>query len=477
MVRTALVLALLAGCTQRYVPPQSIAPEVTQLQVQHRSHGTSFRCARIGDVLWATDGRSIQVLNRRGAVLHDIEFGDLGGNAPIVDLVVGDDFAVIVLDHDQVQVLDITDPRHPLTIKRASSRRLGLEPQQVAIVNGAVVVFGDDGAVRLDDLEHLVRDEPVSSVANGSDGGWYITGRRIKRFRDGGYVGTASLLAPSPSGVCAFARNEGDAALLGVLGADAHEVDPARMTVAVGERVHRMRFDGDTLLVLTESGLHAWRLQGGALRPLQHWPQQGLHDAATLGDGRVLVVGEHGRSVVDLDRSQGQELHRYETAGGLRSIGPAPAGLVAYGTAGAWHFEPGIEVKRVRGSIPAAAPATSASILNWSITLDKAGRALVTTPLGESMLHAPGGGAFTCVATTGDAFWLGHDRGIERISPPVGSIYPPTDEADTVDPMLGVTRMSVRLGGPILGCTPLVLGRGVAYATTHDGFGVVVEQR
>ncbi len=471
------MLALLAGCTQRYVPPQSIAPEVTKLQVQHRSHGTSFRCARIGDVLWATDGRSIQVLNRRGAVLHDIEFGDLGDNAPIVDLVVEGDIAAIVLEHDQVQVLDITDPRHPLTIKRASSRRLGLEPQQVGIVNGGIVVFGADGAVRLHDLEHLVRGESVGSVANGSDGGWYITGRRIKRLRDGGYVGTASLLAPSPSGVCAFARNEGDAALLGVLGADAHEVDPARMTVAVGERVHRMRFDGDTLLVLTESGLHGWRMQDGALQRLQHWPQRGLQDAVTLDDGRVLAVGEHGRSVVDLDRSKGHELYRHETAGGLHSIGSGPGGLVAGGTAGTLHFEPGIDVKRVEGSVPTAVPATSASILNWSITLDEGGRALVTTPFGESTLRAPDGGAFTCVTTTGDAFWLGHDRGIERISPPAGPIELPTEETETIDPMLGATRMSVRLGGPILGCTPLVLGRGVAYATAHDGFGMVVEQR
>ena len=43
--------------------------------------------------------------------------------------------------------------------------------------------------------------------------------------------------------------------------------------------------------------------------------------------------------------------------------------------------------------------------------------------------------------------------------------------------MLDATRMSVRLGGPVLGCTPLVLGRGVAYATKHDGFGMVVERK
>ena len=482
MVRTACISLtaglLLTSCTQRYVPPSSIAPEVTQLQVRNRSHGTSFRCAQIDGVLWATDGRTVQVLDRRGGVLHEIKFGDLGGNAPIVDLAVGDDLAVIVLDHDQVQVLDITDPRHPVTVKRASSRRLGLDPQQVAMVNGQAVVFGTEGAVRLSDLEHLVRGEPVTSVAGGHDGGWYITGRRIKRLRDGGYVGTASLLAPSPSGVCAFARNEGEAALLGVLGADAHEVDPARLTVAVSEPVHRMRFDGDTLLVLTESGLHSWRLRSGTLVPLRHWSQAGLHDAIVLDDGLVLAVGEHGRSVLDLDREVGVELYRHETAGGLRSIGPASGGLIAMGTAGGWWFQPGMDVQRMHSPIGAVAPSRTASMLNWSIALDDDGRARITTPLGEAVLDAPGGGAFTCVTTTGTAFWLGHDRGIERIAPAAAALASPSSGGDGADdPLIGSTRMSVRLGGPVLGCTPLVLGRGVAYATTHDGFGMVVERK
>jgi hypothetical protein len=478
IARMSLALGLfLVGCSQRYVPPQTIAPKVTQLQVKGRSHGTSFRCVEIDGVPWATDGRSIQILDARGAVLHDMSFGDLGSNAPITDLVVGDDFAAIVLEHDHVQLLDIADPRHPVSIRRITSGRLGLEPEHVAIVDGKTIVFGDGGAVRLDDLEHLVRGEPVVSVASAADGGWYITGRRIKRLRDGSYVGTASFLAPSPSGVCAFARNEGDAALLGVLGANAHEVNPSRMTVAVNAPVHRIQFNGNTLLALTQKGLHAWTFSDGGLHPLPFWPQAGLQDAVALESGLVLAVGEHGRSVLDFDRTTGIELHRYETAGGLVSMGPAQGGLVAMGTAGGWHFQPGRPVNRLPGGVPVARPSQTASMLNWTIAIKPNGQAVVTTPLGESVLEAPGGGTFSCVTATGSAFWLGHDRGIERIAPPVQSTALLAGESDEIDPMLGASRMSVRLGGPVLGCTPLVLGRGVAYVTTHDGFGLVVERK
>ena len=76
--------------------------------------------------------------------------------------------------------------------------------------------------------------------------------------------------------------------------------------------------------------------------------------------------------------------------------------------------------------------------------------------------------------------WLGHDHGIMRLTPPDEPLVLPeaTDEdvVDTVDPLQGTSIMSVRLGGPVLTMNPLVLGRCVAYATAHDGFGMVVER-
>ncbi|MCH2135690.1 MAG: hypothetical protein MK101_03795 [Phycisphaerales bacterium] len=482
MVRSALLItlvgALLGGCTRRYVRPESIAPDVTDLQVRDRTGGTCFRCIRVGDVVWATDGRALLLLDDRGRVVRSVELGESGADAPIVELLVVGDRAVAVFEEDHVQVLDFADPRFPVTVRRADARRLGLTPRGAAVIEDEIIVLSDEGAVSLDSLERLVRSAAVQSMVDSPSGGWYVTGRRIHRLDDGKYIGTASQLARGPSGQWAFVRNEGDAALLGMLGADGHEIDPRHLTRGVPSPVHQLRFDGSRLAAVAADGLYLFELREHQLQPLVTWKQVGLHDALMFEDGTVLAVGEHGRSLLDPRRRGALEVYRHESPGGLVNVGPSTGGLVATGAAGGWSFQPGRDVTRVHGAIAAAIPPTSASMLDWSVELDEAGVAAITTPLGQVDLEPPDGGRFTCVTTTPAAFWLGHDRGILRLAPPaIRPEVPELEEGETVDPMLGSTQMSVRLGGPVLGCTPLVLGRGVAYATAHDGFGMVVERK
>jgi hypothetical protein len=473
---------LLSACSQNYVRPVSIAPEVTHLEVRERTLGTHWCCLVIDDVPWVTDGRSILVLDSRGRVQREIELGQTGEHAPIVDMARNGDTVVAVLEGDEVHLVDASDPRHPEPIRRIGAHRLGLSPERVAIIDGEAVVYGPEGAVRLSDRHRLLKGNPIESMAHTPDGGWYVQRRRMHRLHDGAYIGTASLLAPSPTGACAFARNQGDAALLGVLSADATEADPAKLTVAVPGRVRRMRFDDDGLLVVSTAGLHRWVLHNDELQQDGFWAQPGLRDATHLSGGLILAVGEHGRSVIDLTRHDGgREVHRHEAPGGLRDVRTANGLLVGRGAAGVFAFEPGQRVRRVM-AMPSdrGNPATSAATLEWSIELQDDGSALVTTPLGESTLQAPDGSRFTCVTSTGDAFWLGHEQGITRLAPP--SVTPQLPDVDPqagerIDAMMGSTNMSVRLGGPVLSCTALVLGRGVAYATAHDGFGLVVERK
>ena len=486
MVRRHIILTLgllLSGCSQKYVRPASIAPEVTHLEVRERTAGTHWCCAVIDGVPWVSDGRRILVLDTRGRLQGAFEVGTTGEHAPIVDMVANGQDVAVVLDGDQVHIVDASDPRHPQSVQRFGAHRLGLTPQRVAIIKGETVVYGKQGAVRLSDRHRLLHGDPIASMSHTPDGGWYVQGRRIFRLHDGAYIGTASLLAPSPTGACAFARNEGDAALLGVLSADATEADPAKLTVAVPGRVRRMKFDDDDLLVVSTAGLHRWVLRNGELQPDGFWAQRGLQDATHLSGGLVLAVGEHGRSIIDLAlRSSDKEVHRHETAGGLLEVRTAQGSLFARGAAGFWSFQPGQSIRRVM-AMPAVPvqPATSAATLEWSVALQKDGTASITTPLGVATLQAPDGSRVTCVASTGVAFWLGHEQGITRLAPPAIAPQPP-DEDDAkataqIDPLMGSTNMSVRLGGPVLSCTALVLGRGVAYATAHDGFGLVVERK
>ena len=478
---TLTALALLMGCSHRYVRPDSIAPDVTHLEVRQRSSGTQSACVSIDGVPWVADGRVIQVLDARGGIVRTVDLGEVGVHAPISDMLKHGHDVLVVLDGECVQVLDATDPLHPAQIERHDARRLGMAPRRLAIIDGEPVAYGEAGAVRLSDREHLVVGIPVASMASAVDGGWYVEGRRLHRVRGGSYIGTASLLATSPEGVCAFARNEGRAALLGVLDADAREAAPAKLTVAVPGRVRSMAFSGNDLLVISNVGVHGWTLRDGALRALGQWSQPGLRDAVWLDHGQVLAVGEHGRSVVELDFRGGQERYRHETAGGLDVFRSGSGSMLAHGTAGVWLFEPGREVKRRAAAFTGQSPVTAIQTGDWTIAINDDGHAVVDNPLGSTSIEAPDGGRFTCLAGTTHAIWLGHDNGIMRLLPPKALIeLPPTPEGEVetpVDPLRGASTMSVRLGGPVLTITPLVLGRGVAYATANDGFGMVIERQ
>ena len=477
---TFALLALLLGCNHRYVRPESIAPDVTHLEVRERSSGTQSACVRVGGVSWVADGRVIQVLDDRGEILRTVDLGEAGVHPPISDMLLHGHDVLVVLDGECVQVIDATDPQRPAPSQRHDARSLGMAPRRLAVIDDEPVAFGDDGAVRLSDREHLVVGVSVASMASAVDGGWYVEGRQLYRVRGGVYIGTASLIAASPEGACAFARNEGRAALLGVLDAQAREAAPVKLTVAVPGRVRSMGFDGNDLLVVSTVGVHGWTLRDGALHALGHWMQPGLRDAVWLDRGQVLAVGEHGRSVVELDPVAGHEAHRHETAGGLDLFRVGSGSMLARGTAGVWLFEPGRKIKRREGTFTEQSPRLAIKSGDWSVTIGADGLVVIDNPLGETTIQAPDGGRFTCLAGTPSAIWLGHDHGIIRLLPPEVLTDVPRGlvavSGNAVDPLLGASTMSVRLGGPVLTITPLVLGRGVAYATADDGFGMVIER-
>ena len=474
---------MLLGCSYPYKPPVSIKPDVIHLDVRERTPGTHHACVVVNGVPWVSDGRQILVLDPAGRVLRELELGQCGTDAPIVDMLRDGDQVHVVLEGSAVITVDGTNAMQPVIARRFTASRLGMAPDRVALLDGELVCFGADGAVRVHDRERLVDGVHVASMTTAPDGGWYVDGRRLHRVRGGGYVGTASLVAPSPTGTCAFARNEGNAALLGVLDAQAREADPAALTVAVPGRVHDMHFNEDTLVVVSDVGVHLWTLNDGTLQSGGHWMQAGLTSAAVLDDGSVLAVGEHGRSIVDVLPGGARVLQAHATPGGLTQVQRATGALLATGRSGTWLFEPGQGVRPSTVAVHPSPQGTGAKAGDWTAFLQDDGSAKVTTSLGKASVHPPMGGRFTCLVSTGHALWLGHNTGVLRLEPPDTPPLPPEqpDDPDAepieVNPLEGGKTMSVRLGGPVLAITPLVLGRGVAYATAHDGFGMVVEEK
>ena len=92
---------------------------------------------------------------------------------------------------------------------------------------------------------------------------------------------------------------------------------------------------------------------------------------------------------------------------------------------------------------------------------------------------------FYRVAAADGVIWMGHDTGIIMIRLPNEPVELPSEwEEMTVEqrsetglgPLEGMTKLSVRLDGPVIFLDPLMLGGGVAYVSESGGFGVVAEQ-
>ena len=84
-----------------------------------------------------------------------------------------------------------------------------------------------------------------------------------------------------------------------------------------------------------------------------------------------------------------------------------------------------------------------------------------------------------------NVIWIGHDGGIIMVRLPTEGITVPygwdswTEEdrmASGVGPLDGMTKLSVRLDGPVFFLEPLMLGGGVAFVSESGGFGIVAEE-
>ncbi|MEE3001483.1 MAG: hypothetical protein VX908_02180 [Planctomycetota bacterium] len=502
LLATALTV-LSSGCVESYRAPQTLRPKTERLVIQHSSGGTHYRMLIDGQAWYQLFGSELLVMNpTNGRVINRQILSRVGGNAPATDMVMHEGELWVVLRDVGVVRLTLEDPFRPWAEEMIPSGELGIQPRHVNVIGQGVVVSGVGGVVNPSTRQQLVDSEgEVMAVVEMSEGPVYCEGRRIYRVhhasKNDEYLGSASDLFEIPEttpwgdDAIVFVRHEANGSLVGIMGDDLRELDSKRSTVAIPGHVRQVRYEVGQLLVVSDTSVRMYKHHDGALVLVKEYPLSGTHDASIASESRLAISGDFGRGTLRLKPDIDGE------AGTIDLLFPEPAGLtravsdgrniLAASDRGAWLYRIG------EGARPAPVdesrfrpPPRQAVTFGWQARiLDDGTRVEVTTPVGHDVLHAPGGGYFRSVAAADGVIWLGHDTGIIMLRLPNEPVELPSDwesmsEAERLDsglgPLEGMTKLSIRLDGPVVFLDPLMLGGGVAYVSMRGGFGVVVEE-
>tara|TARA_B100000959_G_scaffold277810_1_gene335017 strand:+ start:1622 stop:3088 length:1467 start_codon:yes stop_codon:yes gene_type:complete len=472
-----LAVCAAAGCDTSWRPPVSIRPQTRSIVVDHQTDGTHRRLLVKDSVWYQLTGSDLLVLDTTGRLISRQQLASSGTSAPGRDLIAVNDQLAVLLGDNEVVLLELSDPWRPKIVDRIDAATLGMWPTRLGSRGDEVVVLGRGSARTLSGGIVARSDgEEITSLVDHRQRLLHVAGRRIHRRAGDTYLGTASLLQVAlpnrhlPDAALLFARNESSGSLVGFLGEDCRELDAAVMTVAIPGEVTRLRQRGGRVLVVSDAALTVLRPTGEGLQNEWSWPIEGLQDADWIDDEHMAVAGTFGCGIVSVGAHD-----PIETAVAWR---PAPAGLTraasdgsglrADGAGGHWVYQIGQQAtQEVPLETPLADPAREAAVLGWSAQINDKGVAELKAPDGSHTLEAPGGGRFYCVAATEDAFWFGHDRGILLLS---------LQASEDGHAAIESRRLGILIDGPVICIEPLVLGRGVAYAAEHGGFGVVREE-
>jgi len=498
-----LVLAILVmgleGCVETYKPAKSPRPRTELLSVQHHAGGTHYRMLVENGVWYQLMGWELLVIDpKTGRVSFREDLADPGSSGPAIDMILDGDELLVVLEDSGVVRLTLDDPRRPWQEETSTSGQLGIRPRGIVQVGRERLVFGEGGVVDLDTGRRLVKVEgEVTSVDKGEDGLVYCLDRRIHRVSDDEFVGSANRLQ-SVQGLTAddprrhvFVRNERNGSLVGFMGADFREIDAQQWTVPLPGSTTRVHQYGERLVVVSSLAVRIYRIDPDGLHLDEEIAIVGAVDAAMPDEDQINLAGEFGRGTWRLqDDLEGSRrtfaMYHPEPAGLDRAVSDG-RNILADSPRGMWMYRIGDKAVQVTiDDIDFPEPIREAVMLDWTFRIIGDGTEIeVDTPVGVDRLVAPGGGHFRCVATADNVVWIGHDRGIIMVRLPTEGITVPsgwdsmTDEdrmSTGIGPLDGMTKLSVRLDGPVFFLEPLMLGGGVAYVSGSGGFGIISEE-
>lgn len=490
--------ASLHGCKSTPNPYETPPPTRSELTVTSHVGGTHY-CTLVHDGTWyQTFSNELLVLDDRtnvgtdGANLIDtIELGKFGSCGPATDLELLGTSLYVLLDDDQVIECAIDDPWSPRETRRWKAKDLGISPQAISIADGRVYVSGRGGVVQilpaqmtpakpsrnepasiaLGVLPVVTSDQTFGSVVTTPLGLAVTVGRRIVSVPELRYLGSANeviALTPAlggPSRV-AFRWNGTEASVVGLMGPDLRELCRKSFLAPV----HAVRAIGDTLWVVTDDAIVAYRASGDDLEETLRVAVFGARDVAPLRENYLAIAGTFGRSIYRIKQDESGPGDAFigtkREASRLENSTYDGRFVLAGSHEGHWLYEIERGVTMAERSVMQPIdPPREVRTLRGNASLDDSNQSLRVTFSGGGYTYAPPTGeAMHCIASVDGDIWIGHDHGITVLS------------GDATVPQV---KAELRLPGPIITLYQLRVGGGATYVSELGGFGVarwIVEQ-
>ncbi len=503
----AMFCTLLVGCGGYKMPAP--LPTETTFRLTHHTGGTHYRVLVHEGRCIVAFSNSVQVVDPTTLlVVHDVPLGTFGGCGPVIDLAIDGGRLWAVVEDDAVVELSIRAGFAPTIRETISSERLGILPRTLSVVDDEVYVSGVGGVVRLGDFRRMfTSDEMCGSVARVGDELVTCVGRSVYRMTDGGYIGAASVLVRLPDSIVtqgdapalqppqpprpphfAYALHTEGSALAGVLDADVREVVGIKSTVAVPERLERLRVQGERLHLVSPQGIDIYDLAAGTLRLVESIDVLGARDVVQLDERTSIIVGSAGRAIYEHDSKGGPGRFTVAEREASRLTMATGDGLniLAGSREGAWMYLVNARAELTRRTIESAPPGprtANAGNAQATISLDGLTLSVRPAPIGGENVEPweyrePKAARLHTVLAVDNDFWVGHDRGITVLHSDGGrSLLDPKvvaqakKESRSAMAMANPVKERLRLPGPVRYLFPVLTGSGAAYVSEFGGFG------
>ena len=441
------------------------------LSVRHSAGGQASALA-VGDIYWyQAIGERLLILKKNGGEkVGELQLASRAGGI-CTDLLLDGTLLYAVLDGSEVVVLDISTSRSPKIVNRMRAEDLGIRPREFAIVAGSPVVYGDGGAVRLQDASSLVSCEGVVTGVSNTLGNGVVYAKERKLFDSATntFLGSASEVfalseqANAPIGTLLYVRSLKGSTEVGLMTSDLKEFGSTLGKVLLQGEYTDVLVRGSRAYVVTDAGLYVLGVSPKELRLLREFPLEGVRSVDIVASNYFALCGDFGYGLYRIENDSGgvgRTLFRVVPANGAMRAGFFDGRGVQIETdAGSLYYSFEGELSHCYSDhtshfMQAVRVPTSAVVLGGEAEIEQDGTVTVHTSKGDMQVVLPSP-ATTVVAVSGD-FWFGTENGIYVVG------------QGKEEPLL----VGLQLAGPIVQLIPLLDG-SVGFVSGAGVVGVV----
>lgn len=475
----ASALFVLAGCITTYTPTVKADERPKEVHVSHSVGGTHWRTL-VADGVWyqGFGPYLLSITAKNSVVLGKLTCVPVGKSGALVDIVDYNGELVVVLDRTAVVRIDRASPSALIQVEAIGEKQLGLRPESLSVVEGALYVSGLGGVVRLDTGERFLAGSKVCGRVAGSAVGRVATrGGEIVRLSDGAVLGRATDLQNVAStggstGPIAFVDQLDGSARVGILDSELHELAVA----TVPGEVTRLRDFAGRLWAVTPSGIVHWKVGATELTDERKIRVKGAIDVDAIDSNTLVIAGTFGRACYRMeadDRGSADEFYgATREAGRLERVLSDGRRIVAGSAEGNWLYVAGGTCEPSQNPIQTVNPPSSVvsgpfgkALIEGAdsdaFTIESGSVVIVEWAGARQVLPMPQGAHARTLAVVGEDLWIGHDDGID--------IWRPDG--------IRMTRVGrLRLQGPIMNIYPRRTDDGASWVSLFGGMGVAMWQ-